>query len=78
MTFWCIPPPNYSHSSSCIIVSTLPKEKLVPGVHVQSQRLPATKGNMHAKVLKVMNELGVGKLFKILGWAEPSSDSKVA
>lgn len=47
-------------SSSVAEVSTLPKEKLVPGVHVQSQRLPATKGNMHAKVLKVMNELGVG------------------
>ncbi|KAI7886158.1 hypothetical protein K492DRAFT_178311, partial [Lichtheimia hyalospora FSU 10163] len=47
-------------SSSITEVSPLPKEKLVPGVHVQSQRLPSTKGAMHAKVLKVMNELGVG------------------
>lgn len=71
MTFWY--PPNYGHLSSCIVASTLPKEKLVSGVHVQSQRLPSTKGAMHAKVLKVMDELGVGKLSsrKILGWAEP-------
>ncbi|CDH56814.1 dna methyltransferase 1 associated protein 1 [Lichtheimia corymbifera JMRC:FSU:9682] len=47
-------------SSSIAEASTLPKEKLVPGVHVQSQRLPSTKGAMHAKVLKVMDELGVG------------------
>ncbi|KAJ8658272.1 hypothetical protein O0I10_005955 [Lichtheimia ornata] len=46
--------------SSIAEASTLPKEKLVPGVHVQSQRLPSTKGAMHAKVLKVMDELGVG------------------
>ncbi|KAI8146957.1 hypothetical protein BJV82DRAFT_665062 [Fennellomyces sp. T-0311] len=36
------------------------KEKLIAGVHVQSQRLPLVKPSIHAKTLKVLDEVAVG------------------
>lgn len=47
---------NYIESTS-----TPSKEKLAPGVHIQSQRLPVVKTSIHGKVLKVMELVGVRK-----------------
>ncbi|KAI9258936.1 hypothetical protein BDA99DRAFT_514573 [Phascolomyces articulosus] len=39
---------------------SLSREKLIPGVHVQSQRLPVIKPSMQTKIIKVMDEVAVG------------------
>ncbi|KAI9248159.1 hypothetical protein EDC94DRAFT_625306 [Helicostylum pulchrum] len=36
------------------------KEKLTPGVYIRSQKLPIVKPTMQAKVLKVLEEMGIG------------------
>ncbi|KAI8356098.1 Swr1 complex subunit Swc4 [Choanephora cucurbitarum] len=36
------------------------KEKLVPGVYVRSQKLPIVKPTMQPKVIKILEELGIG------------------
>ncbi|KAI9477749.1 MAG: Swr1 complex subunit Swc4 [Benjaminiella poitrasii] len=36
------------------------KEKLTPGVYVRSQKLPIVKPTMQAKVIKILDEMGIG------------------
>ncbi|KAI7899663.1 uncharacterized protein BX663DRAFT_520902 [Cokeromyces recurvatus] len=36
------------------------KEKLTPGVYIRSQKLPIVKPTMQAKVIKVLDEMGIG------------------
>lgn len=43
------------------LVDDYKKEKLTPGVYIRSQKLPIVKPTMQAKVLKVLEEMGIGK-----------------
>ncbi|KAG1448120.1 hypothetical protein G6F55_010796 [Rhizopus delemar] len=50
-------------SSAAEIVEPIPeikREKLTPGVYVRSQKLPIVKPTMQQKVIKVLEELGIG------------------
>ncbi|CAO3655789.1 unnamed protein product [Mucor hiemalis] len=40
--------------------SSSKKEKLTPGVYIRSQKLPIVKPTMQPKVLKVLEEMGIG------------------
>lgn len=54
-------------SSAAEIVEPIPeikREKLTPGVYVRSQKLPIVKPTMQQKVIKVLEELGIGNC----GW----------
>jgi DNA methyltransferase 1-associated protein 1 len=46
---------------SKVEIHEIKKEKLTPGVYIRSQKLPIVKPAMQPKVLKVMEELGIGK-----------------
>jgi DNA methyltransferase 1-associated protein 1 len=37
------------------------REKLTPGVYVRSQKLPIVKPAMQQKMIKTLEELGIGK-----------------
>ncbi|KAI8988980.1 hypothetical protein BDB01DRAFT_783917 [Pilobolus umbonatus] len=47
-------------TASSIIEDIDKKEKLTPGVYIRSQKLPVVKPTMQPKVVKVLEELGIG------------------
>ncbi|KAG2202548.1 hypothetical protein INT47_012542 [Mucor saturninus] len=49
-----------SASTNLLEVDDYKKEKLTPGVYIRSQKLPIVKPTMQAKVLKVLEEMGIG------------------
>lgn len=49
------------------------EKKLTPGVYIRSQKLPIVKPTMQPKVIKVLEELGIGKM--IAWWAGATSFS---
>lgn len=48
------------------LVDDYKKEKLTPGVYIRSQKLPIVKPTMQAKVLKVLEEMGIGIVYLLL------------